>query len=234
MRGLLLCLALAFILLPRTAAATSLLMDYQKFAPASSNTSVAFLPTGATEWVTRTVRAGETRWALNPAVPSRLVEYDSSFYSYCLDLLNHEVDDDNVAVKATNLLTVSGVREADAKAAWLFNDYASTVQSMPGSHSARALAAAESSAGLQVAIWDALLDSRNDLLNATFTVNSNGNIRANAMNFLTGIYAGGPWLDAEEAQGQVYLPGVPEPGTLILLSAGLACTIVLRRRRRTR
>ena len=237
-----LCLALAVVLIPHAAAATSLGMDFDGKAVASRNVSAPFLLTGTTEWVTRTVRASETRWAMNPTVPSRFAEYDSSFYDYCAGLFNAQVDDQNVAVKSTNLLTVSGVPGAGSKAAWGFNTYGSVVRSMPLSSNAQVLAATEASASLQVAVWESLLDSSNDLLNGTFRVNSSGNIKASAMSFLAGLYSGGPsgynasvtsWLGAEEGQAEVYLPGVPEPGTLVLLSIGIAGAIAVRRRRKT-
>ena len=236
-----LSLALALVLIPHAAAATSLGMDLGKDVT-SRNVSATFLLTGTTDWVTRTVRASETRWAMNPAVPSRFAEYDPSFHDYSVGLFNAQVDDANVAVKSTNMLTVSGVPGAASRTAWVFNTYASVVRSMPISREAEVLAAGEATASLQVAVWESLLDSSSDLLSGTFRVNASGNIKASAMSFLSGLYSGGPsgynvtatsWLGAEEGQAEVYLPGVPEPGTLILLSIGIAGAIAVRRRRKT-
>jgi hypothetical protein len=242
MRLQFLCLALAFVLLPTAAAATSLGIDVEGNGVPSRNVSATFLLTGTTDWVTRTVRASEIRWVMNPVIPSRFAEYESSFYDYSVGLFNAQVNDDNVAVTSTNLLTVSGVPGAASRTAWVFNTYASAVRSMPLSSNAEVFAANEASAGLQVAVWESLLDSSNDLLNGTFRVNSSENLRASAMSFLGGLYSGGPsgynvsvtsWLGAEEGQPEVYLPGVPEPGTLVLLSIGIAGAIAVRRRRKT-
>jgi hypothetical protein len=76
MRLQFLCLALAFVLLPTAAAATSLGIDVEGNGVPSRNVSATFLLTGTTDWVTRTVRASEFRWVMNPEIPSRFAEYD--------------------------------------------------------------------------------------------------------------------------------------------------------------
>lgn len=236
-------LALVIALVPGVAAASSFSMDWEGYnIQRSRNVVVSVDWPGATpDWVNKTIRAGEMMWTWDPTVPAEFAEYSSTFYSYCVELQNQVVGDDNVAIKSTNLLTVSGVPDAGGKAAWLFNSYASMVHSMPIGTGTEIAAAQEAAAGLQVAIWEAMLDSTNDVLNGTFKLSGaiNANIKNNAMAFLSGLYSGGPsgynvgvasWLDAENAQDQIYLPGVPEPGTLILLGSGLIA-IALRRRR---
>lgn len=240
-----LSLALAMIgLVPGTAAASSLAIDWVGFDARSRVVSVSVdWPSGA-DWVNKTIRAGEMKWTWNPTVPAEFAEYDASFYSYCVDLHNTMVASDNVAIRSTNLLTVSGVPDAGGKAAWLFNTYASVVHAMPTGDYTQTLAAAESAAALQVAIWEALLDPSYNLTSGTFKLGTpnSASVIAKANTFLQGLYAGGlnsttynvstaSWLDTDDVQDQIYLPGVPEPGTLVLLATGLAGALVVRRRR---
>src|SRR5438132_6327556 len=58
--------------------------------------------------------AGEYKWGWIGAPPSG---YSATFYSYCVDMLHYISASEDVAVKSTSLLTVSGVQDAGGKAA---------------------------------------------------------------------------------------------------------------------
>jgi len=178
------------------------------------------------------ITAGEYKWGWMGTTPSG---YSPTFYSYCVDLLTSATDPENVTLKSTNLLTVSGVPDAGKKAAWLFNTYAPTIN-VSGTNT--------DAAALQVAIWEALYDTSASLTGGAFHLLTTGAVATKAMQYLTALYSGpaggyqtstATWLDAAINSGQdqvTQTATVPEPGTLVLCGLGLAT--VVRKLRRTR
>ena len=171
--------------------------------------------------------------------------YSSTFYSYCVDLLNAVVNPQDVTIRSTNLLTVSGVPNAGGKAAWLFNNYAATVY---------ATGAAADKAALQLAIWEAIYDtSYSAYVSSTSNTFTTGNfqkgglisttVMQKASTFLAALYSASnangyytstaTWLDTDLGQDQITFLPTPEPATLTLLALGLggAARAVRRRRR---
>lgn len=209
-------------------------------APASAS-SLSMIRTGtgkaafvqiAVDGVNRGVVAGEFRWNWDPDTPAG---YDDRFYNYGVEVRRSLVNDDTVAIRSTDLLTVVGVPDAGGKAAWLFNTYAPSIRGQRNDPDSRNQAAA-----LQVAIWEAMLDTSNGLSSGTLKLVSDGDIREKAKNYLLvlynpdGSYRSGvaTWLDLSSSQDQLELPGLPEPGTLLMFATGLAVTVAIRLRRR--
>jgi hypothetical protein len=186
----------------------------------------------AVDGVSRGVIAGEFKWNLDPETPAG---YDDTFYAYSVDARNSLVNGATVAIRSTDLLTVAGVPDAGGKAAWLFNTYAPRIRAAVNDRDSRDQAAA-----LQVAIWEAMLDSPNDLSTGTLKMASNGDIKEKAKNYLLALYnpdgsyqtSDATWLDLSSSQVQLTLPGVPEPATLLMLGTGVGLAIAIRRRRR--
>jgi hypothetical protein len=157
------------------------------------------------------VYAGEITWSFVGAAPEGFAQ---TFYSYCVDLLNVLRDFQTVTVSSTDESGSDGL----AKAAWLFNTFASTI------HTSGTGAEA---AGLQVAIWEALYDSANSLSGGIFRLNTTGAVQTAANNYLSALYANGSyhtgtatWLDTRYGQDQI-TARVSEPSTLLMLGAAL-------------
>src|SRR5437763_596064 len=63
-----------------------------------------------------TAAAGELDWTWLDGTPTG---YNSTFYSYCIDLTHALGDPETVTLRSTDLLTVSGVTDPGGKAAWM-------------------------------------------------------------------------------------------------------------------
>ena len=182
----------------------------------------ATLTQGTTTYV-RNVSAGELNWSWIGATPEG---FATSFYSYCIDLVNYLVDPQTVTVGSSEGFT-NGVVDGGAKAAWLFNTFAA------GIHAA---GTGIQAAALQIAIWEAMYDRTGSLTDGDFRLATTGAIATQATAYLNALYSGGSYptsvaavLDTQRGQDQV-TSRVSEPSTLLLLGAGLA--LVARRARK--
>jgi hypothetical protein len=175
------------------------------------------------------VMAGELNWSWLSATPEGFAR---DFYSYCVDATQYLRDPQYVTVRTTDLFT-SGSANAGAKVSWLFNSYASTIHASGTNTQA---------AALQLAIWEALYDSSQDLTTGAFRANATGAILTQAQTYLNALYSASylgsqaTWLDVDGTnpnpiyRGQDQIThGVPEPSTLLMM--GMAGVALLRRRR---
>src|SRR6476469_476307 len=202
--------------------------------------TIDFLGMGKAEVVTvagvRNVRAwaGELNWAWLDGKPAWA---DTSFYSYCVDLLNNEQDPQyNVIVKSTDGMVTDGMVAtpyAAQKAAWLFNQFAADAHSAYGG----ALAA-----GLQLAIWEVLFDDGLSVVydstvgNRFYVTAASAAALAAADCYLDALAGAGSsyqsasatWLDVPSGKGQDQIT-TPEPATLLLLGTGFAGLATRRR-----
>lgn len=118
-----------------------------------------------------------------PPGPGTPYGYDSTFYAYCAELTEAVQANQTIEILSTDLLIPtspvgSGNAFSGKKAAWLFNTYA------PGINGAvNDLDSRQNAAALQVAIWEAIYDTSNNLSDGFFRLNSVGNIATKAMDY---------------------------------------------------
>ena len=208
-------LALAAV---RPAAATP--MIYQETGR-SSLIQLAVIGAGP-EWAAQTLLAGDDVKWISPDAEVRSGHYDPAFYNYTRDLFATSLSASAVAMKSTNLLPVSGVPDSDGQAAWLFNTFGPGVRTEAYSTADESTAVNQSASALRVAVWEAMLDSSDDLLSGTFKFNTAGAVRAKTVEYLSALHAGGPWLDIDRPQDPIELPGIPEPASWFLVGTGIA------------
>lgn len=159
--------------------------------------------------------------------------YATTFNAYCAELENTLQTPMDIALRSTNDLTRNGISpNTGVKAAWLFNNYGSGVNSnLKG-------------AALQIAIWEALYDSSSDLVGGYFKLLTNDAALTSQVNtYLTGLQtsfsaSSGTWFQAiNPASSQDMIgpagPGgiVPEPGIVSLLAGSSLSSLCLLRRR---
>ena len=179
-----------------------------------------------------TFMAGELNWSFIGTAPAGFAQ---DFYSYCIDVAENLADPQTVTVTSTEGFT-NGVPNGGAKAAWLYNTYAAGIRANTNVATANIQAAA-----LQVAIWEAMYDTSNNLSAGGFILNTSGSIRSQAQTYLTALYGagGGNYFTSVGTvlQGVLPRPGqdqlvsrVSEPSTLLLM--GVAFLVFARRTRR--
>lgn len=154
---------------------------------------------------TASVSAGELNWTwLNGDLAGE------SLVSYCVDASTYLQGQQWVDLEDTSTL---GSSQAGARVAYLFNTFAATVTSNL------------QAAALQLAIWEALYDSGQDLAGGIFKLNTiNSALHAQTNAYLAQMYASNlndsaitTWLNTGKGQDQV-TRRVPEPSTLLLMA----------------
>lgn len=174
------------------------------------------------------VQAGALSWTWAGTPPAGFAQ---SFYSYCVDLAHFVTDPQNVTVRSSDGFT-NGVVDGGSKAAWLFNQYASGIHQMTD-----LTTAALYSAGLQIAIWEAMYDTTANLEAGGFTATaSNSTVMTAARTYLTELYNSNmvgtaTILDSTGPTGQdQIIAQVSEPSTLMLMGLAFFGFAMLARR----
>lgn len=166
-----------------------------------------------------TAHAGALSWTWAGTPPAGFAQ---SFYSYCVDLAHFVTSTQQVTVQSSVGFSNGGVANGIAKSAWLLNQYAAGIHSM-----ADTTTAALYSAGLQIAIWEALYDTSANLAGGGFTATTtNTTVMNAATGYLTQLYNSNMTgvatvLNSNLTTGQdQMIAQVDEPSTLLLV--GLA------------
>jgi hypothetical protein len=173
--------------------------------------------------------AGALSWTWNGTPPAGFAK---SFYSYCVDLAHFVTPTQQVTTQSSADYVGGGVSNGISKAAWLFNQYAAGIHSM-----ADTATAAIYSAGLQIAIWEALYDNTNNLAGDGFTAStSNTKVMEAATNYLGELYKSdmkgvATILNSNLNTGQDQIvQQVDEPSTLLLMGLAFFGFAMLARR----
>ena len=176
--------------------------------------------------------AGELEWQWVGTAPAGFAQ---SFYSYCVDVTQNLADPQEVTPRSSDGFT-NGVAGGGSKAAWLVNTYAADIRANTNSGLANVQAAA-----LQIAIWEAMYDTAQNLSGGSFILNTNGDIRTQANAYLTALYGAGnggyftstatilETISPNPGQDQI-VARVSEPSTLLLM--GVALIVFAKRTRR--
>jgi hypothetical protein len=186
--------------------------------------------------------AGELNWLWgsdgNPATIAATPDgFAQAFYTYCVDMSQYLQDPQTVNVISSDDF-MGGDAGSGARAAWLFNSYASAIRSNTYADSNLRAAA------LQVAIWEAVYDSTGNLGGGDFTLATTGSIRSYADSYITALYSV-DWSSSNAlilntsdervaGQDQVTNIAVPEPATFALVGLGWCFVSSTKRRRRVR
>ena len=229
------CLLIAALFLrPTTAAANSLIYDGMGY-----RSVVTIALDGVQEGP---YYAGEVNWLWDTPPDG----FADAIYTYCVDPFNSAISPQWVEENSTEAMIVDGIPDgaAGGRAAWLLNTFAPTIRALGGDIEA---------AALQVAIWEAVNDSDNDLTAGDFALVVNSSvwgglelatqIRDQAQLYLNELfYSPGQfhtstaiWLVAtptgQDQITQLAQTSTPvgEPGTLVLF--GLAMPYAFLRRR---
>jgi hypothetical protein len=175
--------------------------------------------------------AGELGWYFSGGTPEG---FATNFYSYCVDVAQNLGSPQTVTPRSTTGFT-NGAADGGARAAWLFNTYASNI------HASTDSTAGIQAAALQVAIWEAMYDTGANLAEGSFILNTTGTVRTQAQAYLNSLYGagGGGYFTSVATILEVISPNrgqdqivsrVNEPSTLLLM--GLAFLVFARRTRR--
>jgi PEP-CTERM motif len=176
---------------------------------------------GKGEWVSINVGgvsesgwAGEINWLDN----------SKSIFTYCVDLFDNALSQQQVTVGTTDNLTKDTdpytTDQAGGRAAWLFNAYADDIHTTLSNAQA---------AGLQIAIWQTLYKP------GAFTIVASQAALAAAdayLNNAMGRTALAVYLDAARGAGQDQITHtVPEPGTILLVGLGILLMALMANRK---
>jgi hypothetical protein len=222
----------------RTIIIASALIFVLNTTPASAS-QIDFTGTGKGAWATFSLAGdplgnpfsdfvGELLWNWIGTPASGFT--GNSIYTYCVDATSYLQDPQSVTARSTDLLTsTTGGADAGGRVAYLVDRYAADVHQNGTNIDA---------AALQIAIWEALYDSTEDLSGGTFALVTTGAIYDKAKFYLDDLYSGGTyhtasatWLDTRAGQDQVLITPTPEPATLTLFGSALALAAARRRKR---